>query len=216
MPWDFGAACHGGTFDWSFSQGKYKNILHANSLSEGGICEALSVSWIAALCQGSSLQKNLTWNGKVDASRVATVAQRFVTDYKTKDGKMMGGSEQRSASRKYLESLGLKGFPYSDQKRDMKSQFYAVFEILKKCKVYKQNNAIYSLIGMQGKDWGHGLAYAVAENKVTKFFDPNKGEFTFPSYEKFISWFKLYQKANLKLYAWITSLQTNGFYRPKS
>lgn len=50
------------------------------------------------------------------------------------------------------------------------------------------NETQFKQVSIQGKDKGHAFAVMIKPNSVT-FFDPNFGEFEFPSKETFRNWF---------------------------
>ncbi|WNZ54714.1 YopT-type cysteine protease domain-containing protein [Microbulbifer sp. MKSA007] len=203
---DASASNYGGQLTWKFSQGSYSKITKKHPHTKGGICEALSVSWVSKALQ-SGLQDALTTGGSIDDTKIAVVAQRFASMYRFKfangtEGRPSTSFEMIKETKQYLESQGFRnigqagsGIAQKKKSPSLKDQFAASFDALESKDCFKQqSNTIHCMLRTAGTGWGHAMAFRIepSADKVSYFFDPNKGEFKFLKYAQFRKWYEHY------------------------
>ncbi len=152
-----------------------RNTITADATSAGGICEGLSAYWIKYAKEGKTLKDWLVPNDKVDLD-VLTLAQVL------QSVGLKGQHNQTELSAKWLKTQGtsLKAF-----RQDIPNTSVGLLadEIL------APNQGEYRMIGVAGTFGAHAMAAKVVAAGAVSFFDPNFGEFTFPSAVEFKDWF---------------------------
>ncbi|MFT4540868.1 MAG: hypothetical protein ACI841_001072 [Planctomycetota bacterium] len=191
------AVSNGGSCSWHFSQmyGKVAKTIGAHEVSEDGICEMLSAFYMERHKRCSSLETYVTPHGKpggLDLSKIRQIMQLFIMGNTMSPNSMIGndywstGSDQDLATRVWLKAKGLKERETFRASRGGGSR--SGFGIKLGTELAKASSkAPYVLIGIHGPDSGHAMA--VSFLKDVRFFDPNFGEFTFPTPGQFGSWF---------------------------
>ncbi|WHI46693.1 YopT-type cysteine protease domain-containing protein [Microbulbifer sp. JMSA004] len=84
------------------------------------------------------------------------------------------------------------------------------FGALEESDIFKQQTGtIYSMMRFAGNGWGHATAFRIeaGANKTSYYFDPNKGEFKFLTYDRFRKWYEHYHRKS-RLYR---TTRTIGF-----
>ncbi|AWF81819.1 hypothetical protein BTJ40_13840 [Microbulbifer sp. A4B17] len=207
---DASASNMGGQLIWKFSQGDYSKITKKHPHTKGGICEALSVSWVSKALQ-SGLKAALTTNGDIDKTKIAVVAQRFASMYRFKfangtEGRPSTSYEMIEETKQYLESQGFRnvgqagsGIVLKKQSPSLEDQFTTSFGVLESMDCFKQqSNTLSCILRSAGSGWGHAMAFRIepTADKASYFFDPNKGEFKFLKYAQFRKWYEHYHSNN--------------------
>ncbi|MCO1333495.1 YopT-type cysteine protease domain-containing protein [Microbulbifer sp. OS29] len=208
MPKDVGASRMGGQLTWNFSQGSYKSIIKKHPHTKGGICEALSVSWISKALQ-SGLRDALSTGDNIDDTKIAVVAQRFASMYRFKfqngtEGRSSTSFEMIKETKQYLESQGFhnvghagSGIALKNKNPSLEEQFTASFGALEDKDYFKQQSStLHCILRTAGNGWGHAMAFRIesSSDKVCYFFDPNKGEFKFLQYQNFKKWYQHFHR----------------------
>ncbi|WP_444931424.1 YopT-type cysteine protease domain-containing protein [Microbulbifer sp. SSSA002] len=210
---DSGASGMGGQLTWGFKQGSYSKVTKKHPYSKDGICEALSVSWITKALQ-SGLRDALSTGGNIDETKIATVAQRFASMYRFKykngtEGRFSTSYEMMAETKKYLASQGFlslgttgNSIVLRDKNPSLDDQFADSFGGLEAKDYFsKQSGTLYCMLRTAGTGWGHAMAFRIepSADKVSYFFDPNKGEFKFFKYAQFRKWYESFHRST-KLY----------------
>ncbi|WP_444944001.1 YopT-type cysteine protease domain-containing protein [Microbulbifer sp. ZKSA006] len=209
---DVDASNMGGVLTWKFSQADYSKVTKKHPHTKSGICEALSVSWISKSLQ-SGLQSALTTGDSIDSTKIAIVAQRYASMYRYKfpngqEGREHKPHEMVTESEKYLKTQGFQfigrvgsSVALKNQNPTLEQQFDNCFGALEEKDFFKQQNStIYCMMRYAGNGWAHATAFRIeaGANKTSYYFDPNKGEFKFLTYDKFRKWYEHYhQKSRL-------------------
>ncbi|QFT56321.1 YopT-type cysteine protease domain-containing protein [Microbulbifer sp. THAF38] len=208
MPKDSGASQFGGQQTWKFSQGDYGKITKKHPHTKGGICEALAVSWISKALQ-SGLQDALSTGGSIDSTKMAVVAQRFASMYRFKfmngtEGRPSNAHEMMRETTQYLVSQGFEhlrqvgnGIATKKVSPSLDEQFTTAFGGFESKEYFtQQSQTLFCMLRTAGTGWGHAMAFRVTAttDKITYFFDPNKGEFKFLRYTQFRKWYEQYHR----------------------
>lgn len=187
------AAKHNGEVTMQVSQvtGSIKNAILKDTDTSGGCCEALSAHWMKARAEGSNLGEQLFQSGTAsDKGKLNKETMQSVSQLQT-DG--MVGYDQEAITEGWLRSNNIES-PYREL--GALSRVYGqtsrgrngAAELAAKIVDNGPKTSLLKKIGLEGPSNAHAVAAAVDGEKVT-FFDPNFGEFSFPSKDDFTSWF---------------------------
>ena len=200
-----------------YSQGNRgtHDIIKKSPLTADGICQALSAKWIAQHANDDSLWNWLFLRGTTTVNKAAVV--QLMHNY-TDASSGARFTSLGNPTTKYKYTLGL---TYQDYVTDRYLELYDVkrrqmvsgsFMGNKNARIGTGANGFclanrlhkkflntlggsYVLIVIKGQhnnsQVGHAMAAYVGSHDVT-FFDPNYGEFWFPSQDKFTTWFTQY------------------------
>ena len=198
-----------------YSQGNRgtHDIIKKSPLTADGICQALSAKWIAQHANDDSLWNWLFIKGtrSINQAAIVNLMHNF-TDGVARHGKSanptsknkypLGMTYQDYVTERYMAIYGVQRRKMV-QKGFLGNQFHLIATGADgHCLAHRMQGSFlnsrgdsYVLIVIKGKDKnkpvGHAMsAYVGSEDFV--FFDPNFGEFWFPSHEKFQAWFKGY------------------------
>ncbi|WP_157953842.1 YopT-type cysteine protease domain-containing protein [Microbulbifer sp. A4B17] len=194
-------AQHGGTLQYNFSQclDPVKAQITIHQDTAGGVCESLSAHWIKFHAEDDSLWNWLFPNGALSEQHLFHVMTLH----------QIGGNapNQDQVSEAWLQShnvlplqnnggVGIAGpngrrqihvvtGPRLDQgQTTMRNSAALADEIIREP---TRSAGSYKKIGISGKVGAHAMAAWVAEDVL--FFDPNFGEFWFPTKNAFRNWF---------------------------
>ncbi|MBU6954719.1 YopT-type cysteine protease domain-containing protein [Hahella sp. HN01] len=208
------ATAAGGHCTWRFSQVKnpVRSLILTNPESSGGICEMLAAKWLEVHANAEKYARSgeatslAGWisraGGDIDPNKVRQIMQMFIIGSTMNSGALVGqpGSgreDQTYATERWLQSKGVtrrkhissgpswfKGMSRGStgtrggRRRDFSADIGRA--ITSSAKSYK-------MIGIAGPNFAHAVA-AWSDTDVT-FFDPNFGEFWFPTTNAFQGWF---------------------------
>ncbi|GLS28060.1 YopT-type cysteine protease domain-containing protein [Marinibactrum halimedae] len=203
------ACYHGGKTNKYFSQGNAKGMKR-DVRREGGICGALSGHWVAHHHNGRSLWTEL-YNREAGCLVSYSSVNSAVFNTILNDQKHWGVAgglgledfmDQNSLERarqndsEIVDFNGtnvdpmLRGIVPGNRINDMGARIVA--ELNRGKMIYGAKYALVSLFkgaDSSGID-GHVVAVAMLPDGTTLFFDPNYGEYEFPSFIKFSSFFR--------------------------
>ncbi|WP_444932365.1 YopT-type cysteine protease domain-containing protein [Microbulbifer sp. SSSA002] len=192
---------HGGTLLYNFSQclNPVRGLITIHKDTSAGVCEALSVHWIKHHAKGGSLWNWLFPNGTLSEQHlfhVMTLHQiggNAVNQDRVSESWLRSNNILRVHTNDSIVNPGANaqnriqafhGDFYGRGKTTRQNPANLVNEILRKP---PKGVGTYKKIGIEGKMGGHAMAAWVAEDVA--FFDPNFGEFWFPTADEFRNWF---------------------------
>ncbi|MDD2055447.1 YopT-type cysteine protease domain-containing protein [Pseudomonas putida] len=169
---------YGGEVVFKFSQqkGAFKEQLIMHAGTREGACKALCDHWMACHANGLNLFDGLYVNGKkgqFNNAMLASIKQSTIDTF----GR--GVENQLNASDNWLakNGLGLVETSVNTAKRT-----------LPLCIIDREH---YTAIFFCQRRGGHVAVTYTAGNGEVRFFDPNFGDFKFPTYSAFKSWFEV-------------------------
>ena len=169
---------YGGEVVFEFSQlnGAFKEqmIMHADTRE--GACKALCDHWMACHANGLNLFDGLYVNGKkgqFNNAMLASIKQSTIDTF----GR--GLENQLNASDDWLAKNGLELFETSVN---------TAKRTLPRCII---DRGCYTAILFCQRRSGHVVVTYTAGNGEIRFFDPNFGDFKFPTYSAFKAWFEV-------------------------
>jgi len=204
----------GGACTWKFSQSlePVRSLIAKADASKAGICETIAAQWVCDEARGRSTKEWLTGSkgddGTPDTAKLALIAQTHGLNIQSPD--------QESATERWMRTNGVPprkgmfedmdgGVGQGASKIDPEALVSDFMARARKPNVALPLHALIS-IGEQNRILGkleHAMAIKVEPiNAATiKYFDPNYGEFLFPTYDRFKTWFlDYYQKSNYAKY----------------
>lgn len=193
----------GGSVSYAFSQclEPVAGIIGTNKTTADGVCELLSARWIIEHAHGRSLK---SWLGgeHIDASKIRLLMQLFilgdsydpemVIDPAARGrGTLYGtGAQQTKSTINYLMTQGLVRSTGQGRAEAWREGQYGGGEKIKHglARAICEEPGDYRTIGVWGRVGGHAMAAYAGLNSVM-YFDPNFGEFSFNSHDRFTNWF---------------------------
>jgi len=218
---------NGGYVAYSQALAETDNLIRLSRYTADGICQALAAKWIIQHANDDSLWNWLFVRGtrSINQGAIVNLMHNF-TDGVARHGKSanptsknkypLGMTYQDYVTERYMEIYGVqrrkmvfKGFLGNQHHLiGTGADGYCIAHRMQGSFLNSLGGS-YVLIVIRGKDKnkpvGHAMSAFVGSEDFV-FFDPNFGEFWFPSHEKFQAWFKGY---------WSTSGYNrvfNGFY----
>lgn len=197
------AARHGGECTWHFSQCKdpVRSVIAKNDTTKEGICELLAAKWVCEEHHGRSLKTYLAGptghRSQIDLARLSLLAQAFGTGY----GNQSATTEAWMRANQVPPRAGLGtdmggatvlGAPKIDVDDDL------LGDLRRKTTRRGVTLPLLALVSVGEHNRFLGkMAHATAVRLDTgaykaTYFDPNYGEFRFPSFDTFRSWFISY------------------------
>ena len=179
------------TQKFSQCEDPFRSWINQRSDTAGGVCDALSSYWIVFHARKSTYVPLWTWlapNGKPDYDRVTSII------------KLQAAAQDDSNPNCMINWLKIfKILPLQKQisvnntvknvpmRAKGTTGLFSCSDLADKiAEDYTNGKGQYKKIGIYGKAGGHSMA-AFVDHQVL-FFDPNFGEFFFPSAKSFVSW----------------------------
>ncbi|KTL60784.1 cysteine protease [Photorhabdus laumondii subsp. laumondii] len=186
------ASKHGGqvTFKFAQTKGTFLDQIMKHKDTSGGVCESISAHWISAHAKGESIFDQLYvggQKGKFHIDSLVSIKQLQMDSYL---------DDEQSTMTEYW--LGTQGIQPIMQKNDVDEHSSKVVgqtgnkgttDLLHAILDTGDKGSGYKKISFLGKMAGHTVAAYVDDQKGVIFFDPNFGEFSFPSITSFSRWF---------------------------
>ena len=190
------AASSGGQCTWRFSQAKdpVRSLIGNSSKTKKGICEIVAAKWVCERANGRSLETWLNVGGvtgkrdKLDKSKLALLAMTFGTGAPGNDA-----DRQRENTKNWMRTQGVNektGRAWTEDNGYTGGCAEGILDALE-----EHRGPFRALLSVWGSTFlgssGHIMAVDVGAPNVL-YFDPNFGEFQFPTFAGFKSWFTTY------------------------
>lgn len=199
------AAAHGGQCTWHFSQAKdpVRTLIGSSSKTKAGICEILAAKWMCERHNGRSLETWITVGGvggnrrNLDRSKLALLAMTFGTGIERDDDEV-----QREHTENWMRTQGVvprRGRAWlRDEGFNGDVADGMVGDLQQHAAPYRALITVHGTTAFTGEQ-GHIMALDVGA--TIAYFDPNFGEFTFPTFGAFSAWFIAYYAKSR--YGWV-------------
>lgn len=188
---------YGGEVSFPFAQSKgevYKQIIkHAET--QNGVCESTCAHWIAKKVQDDQSLWNELYNGGTKAGKLNQEAIDSIKKLQSEFINAGSATQQFKLTEEWLSEKGViaKQRKVGDfSRKDEVSGTVSsknVDALVKAILDTGEQSSGIKKISINLKGGSHTVSASVEGNKVV-FFDPNFGEITFPSHDKFEAWIK--------------------------
>jgi hypothetical protein len=191
---------HGGKVSFAFSQNEsaFTDVLDRDSLTAGGVCDALCWHWLAAQARSVATFSQMHPGGRFTSETMASVLALQAEGLEKDASQTYGGMGWLLQSNPPGDQLVIQGSSRTGEMQPA-SELDAMLDNLLGDDPTEHSR--FGRIMLDGKRMGMELAHTVTvairpPNGDITYFDPNFGEFTFPNRKAFRAWFDEYLVAS--------------------